>query len=207
MIKRIKIIALIFIFTTTCSSGNPSTPVITTSTLISSIPPTTPATIFNDDNSLSLRYSSSSIGISFYIPEEWHVEENEYGITITTDPSLHIEDNLSFAKGEAIILLRIADRVDDQPYDDGTMIDMLNNLPPYLPPGRERAHIIILNGKTIAFAGYGINKPFPYPSFTAMTLLDKKVVLGLIFTSISNERSFRRLFQDMIASIENVDVP
>lgn len=169
----------------------------------------TPSSLTDIPNNefLSSRYSSTLFGISFLILEEWHVEENEYGITISTDPSLRIEDNLSFAKGDTVILLRITDRIEDQAYDESTMIDMLNNLPPYLPPGRERAHIIILNGKTIAFAGYGINKPFPYPSFTAMTLLEKKVILGLIFTSIANERSFRGVFQDMIASIENAETP
>jgi len=197
MLKSLASSALFMVILTSCAFA-------TTPVEKSTFP--SPTDIPNNEF-LSSRYTSTLFGISFLIPEQWHVDEDEYGITITTDPSLQIEDNLSFADGEAIILLMVTNRVEDQPYDESTMIDVLNDLPPYLPPGKERAHIIILNGKAIAFAGYGTNKPIPYPSFTAMTLLDKKIVLGLIFTSISNERSFRRLFQDMVASIENVDVP
>jgi hypothetical protein len=189
---------LFLVFTISCTPTATDIPV-------TSVGPTETKYSFN--KVLTSRYSSAQYNVSFLIPDSWYVDENETGINISANQTLRSEDNLSFSKDEAIIFLRITERTGTQLYDEGTMIDMLNDLPPYLPPGKERAHIIILNGKMIAFAGYGINKPIPYPSFTAITLLEEKVVLGLIFTSIASERSFRGIFQDMIASIESTDIP
>ena len=199
--RKFTIASILFlIFTISCA------PILTaTESAATSVAPTEIKPSINEV--LTFRYSSTQNNISFLIPDGWYVDEKETGINIAATPTLRSEDHLSFSKGEAVIFLTISNRTEAQLYDEGTMIDMLNDLPPYLPPGKERAHIIILNGKTIAFAGYGINKPIPYPSFTAMTLLEEKVVLGLIFTSIANERSFRGIFQDIIASIESTDTP
>ena len=200
MYKTILTSVLFLITTTSCALTSAATDISVTP-----ITPTEKTPLFNEV--LTFRYYSTQHRVSFLIPDGWYVDEKEPWIDIATNPTLRSEDNLSFSKDEAVIFLRITDRTEAQLYDEGMMIDILNDLPPYLPPGRERAHIIILNGKTIAFAGYGINKPIPYPSFTAMTLLEEKVVLGLIFTSIANERSFRGIFQNMIASIESTDMP
>jgi len=158
------------------------------------------------DKPFGSRYSSTIFGISFLKPDDWHVEENESGITISSDPSLHVEDNLSFTQGDAIIGLRLVVQDNNVPFDDSTMIETLIHLPPYLPPGKEPAHMITVNGKRIAFAGYGINRPVPYPSYTAMLPLEESAILGYIFTSIANERTFREVFQNIISSIERIDV-
>ena len=180
-----------------CASN---TPTIISSTLTSSpIPSMTPVY----DSSNWYRYSSSKLEISFAIPKEWQVDDTGVGITITSDPALRIEDNLSFDEGDAIIWIKFISQESNITTDEATMIDVLINLPPYLPPRKEAPHMIEINGKRFAFAGYSINRPVPYPSFTAILPLGDRVILGLIFTSIPNERSFRDVFQTIISSIES----
>lgn len=197
MNKYAKLTSLVIIFVTSCA---PNTKTATSSTLTPSPSPTLTTSY---DNPNWHRYSSSTLGISFSIPKGWQVNDNRIGITITSDSDIQVEDNLSFDKGDAIIWIRLISQEDNLTIDDATIIDMLINLPPYLPPRKEAPHIIQVNGKRFAFAGYGINRPVPYPSFSAILPLDEKAVLGLIFTSITNERSFRDIFQVIISSIES----
>jgi len=199
MIKFINFFVVLIVFIASCTSAGPSTP-----TIPNNIPLTySPTLVVNPLSKDGSLYSSSLIEISFLIPEGWYVEENESLIVITSDLSLQIEENLSFAEGDAIVWLRLISQENNLPFDGLSMIDMLIDLPPYLPPGKEPPHIITVNGKRLAFAGYGINKPIPYPSFTAMMSLEEKAVLGLVFTSIANERYIRGIFQNIITSIES----
>jgi hypothetical protein len=197
MNKYLKIACLVVVFMTSCAP-------ITTNTITSTLTPFPVSSMTPEyNNSNWYRYSSSTLGISFSIPKEWRVEDTETGITIASDLALQVEDNLSFEEGDVIIWIKLTSQEYDGPIDESTMIDMLINLPPYLPPGKEPPHMIQVNGKRIAFAGYGINRPVPYPSFTAILPLDGKTILGLIFTSVTNERSFREVFQTIISSIES----
>jgi hypothetical protein len=197
MNKYLKIACLVVVFMTSCAP-------ITTNTITSTLTPFPVSSMTPEyNNSNWYRYSSSTLGISFSIPKEWRVEDTETGITIASDLALQVEDNLSFEEGDVIIWIKLTSQEYDGPIDESTMIDMLINLPPYLPPGKEPPHMIQVNGKRIAFAGYGINRPVPYPSFTAILPLDGKTILGLIFTSVTNERSFREVFQKIISSIES----
>ena len=197
MNKYITIASLVAIFVTACA---PNTPISISST----IAPSPILTLrSNYDYPNWYRYSSSTFGISFSIPKDWQVNDTESGITINSDLALQVEDNLSFKEGEAIIWLKLISQESNITTDEATMIDVLINLPPYLPPRKEAPHMVEINGKRFAFAGYGINRPVPYPSFTAVLPLDNKAVLGLIFTSIPNERAFRDVFQTIISSIES----
>jgi len=197
MIKYFRVAFLVAIFMISCAP-------ITTNTISSThtpspIPSMTPE--YNNPN--WYRYSSSTLGISFSLPKEWQVDDTETRITIASDPALQVEDNLSFDEGEVIIWIKLISQENNASLDEATLIDILINLPPYLPPRKEAPHMIEVNGKSIAFAGYGINRPVPYPSFTAILPLDDKAALGLLFTSVKNERAFRDVFQTIISSMES----
>ena len=197
MNKYLKIACLVVVFMTSCAP-------ITTNTISSTLTPFPVSSMTPEYNNPNwYRYSSSTLRISFSIPKEWQVNDSELGITISSNPALQVEDNLSFEEGDVIIWIKLIGQENNTPLDESTMIDILINLPPYLPPRKEAPHMIEVNGKRIAFAGYGINRPVPYPSFTAILPLDGKTILGLIFTSVTNERSFREVFQTIISSIES----
>lgn len=150
-------------------------------------------------------YDSTVLSISFDYPAGWYVSENTQTISIASSPNLSLREASKFEKGQGAIVLFVSDTNDLDNFSDPVFyLEGFASIGAGLgPPQKEKARIVTLNGKEFAIGAYDITAKGPiYPNFIAAHLDNGRGIIAVAFTSLDNETEFRRIFEDLLGSLE-----
>jgi hypothetical protein len=153
----------------------------------------------------SISYQSEANGISFRYPAGWLITDAPELISLATGPGLTALEPATFSDGEAVILLVIVKGVPASELGED-LVEVLLGFATIGArigyPTMEDAHIVTINDKEFAIAGYDITLGPGYPNFMAVYGEGDVTVVATAHTSLAYQSAFRPMFEDLLGSIE-----